>query len=422
MTATRAARIIILLLLALLVPACGDGGDGGDGGEGAGTGQLRGRIDVQASGGESELATFEDMAARFEADHPGTDVRLVGVADQGDHIAKLVTAFAGGAPPDAFLVNYRRMGRFVGGGVIEPAVLGDLAASDLHQPAVEAFTFGGRLLCLPQNVSSVVTYVNPALFARAGVPLPGAEWTWDDARRTARALAAAGIEAVGFDAELRTVAPFVWSAGGEVVDDTAMPRRVTLGTPPGRKALQFLLDLQATGLDATERAASAPQARFAAGELAMYLDSRRAVPAFRKTRIDFDVAPLPRDQQPASLLASDGWCVAKASRNKPLAAAFARYAVAGEGARVLAESGRTVPSLRSLAESPAFLDPDKPPRSARVFLEVIPSLRRLPSVATWNETESRAGDTIEQLLAGRTTVDAAVDEIDRETAVALAGR
>lgn len=50
---------------------------------------------------------------------------------------------------------------------------------------------------------------------------------------------------------------------------------------------------------------------------------------------------------------------------------------------------------------------------------MIPHLRALPSVAAWNETESRTSDTIEQLLAGKTDIDRAVAEIERETAAAL---
>ena len=134
----------------------------------------------------------------------------------------------------------------------------------------------------------------------------------------------------------------------------------------------------------------------------MFFDSRRSVPAFRKAELDFDVAPLPRDVEQASLLATDGWCVSKAAKNKPLAQAFAQYAVGQEGATVLARAGRTVPSLKSLAESPAFLDPALPPKNGRVFLDVIPYLHQLPSVAAWNEAENRASDTIQQLFAGKT--------------------
>ena len=55
-----------------------------------------------------------------------------------------------------------------------------------------------------------------------------------------------------------------------------------------------------------------------------------------------------------------------------------------------------MPALKSVAESPAFLDPAAPPRSARVFLDSIPNMRRPPNIATWNEIESRVDPVIEE--------------------------
>lgn len=402
----------IACVTALAAAACGSGAGEGPGAPG---GPLSGTINVQASGGDAELAALREMIGAFEKAHSGVKVEFVGVADQGDHLAKLSTSFAGGRPPDVFLVNYRRLGPFAEKRVVEPAALAPLSAGDFYAPAVEAFTFDGTLLCLPQNVSSVVTYVNPALFGRAGVPLPAATWTWDDLRSAATALAAKGLQAVGFDPNLRTLAPFVWSSGGDIVDDLDAPTRVTLDTEAGRAATSFLLDLQKTGLDAVERAASSAEDRFARGELAVFLDSRRAVPAFRKAGLDFDVRRLPANRGSASLLASDGYCVTKASRNKAAAQAFARFAVGPEGGAVLASTGRTVPSLRSLAESPAFLDPAKPPKSSRVFLDAIPTLRRMPSVGPWHEAEEKATDILDQLFAGRMSLDQALRRIETDT-------
>ena len=403
-------------LVALALVAAGCGSDANKPVTNSSPSALSGTISVQASGGDSELKALREMIAAFETANPRVKVEFVGIADQGDHLAKLSTSFAGGAPPDVFLVNYRRLGPFAAKDVVEPADFAPLTSDQFYAPAVEAFTFGGKLLCLPQNVSSVVAYVNPTLFARAGVALPANSWTWDDLRAAATALAAKKVEAAGFDPNLRTLAPFVWSAGGEVVDDTDHPTKVTTNTVPGKAAAQLLLDLQKTGLDAVERAASGAEDRFARGELAIYFDSRRAVPAFRKAGVDFDVRQLPKQQASASLLASDGYCVTRASRNKAAAQAFARFAVGLEGGTVLAATGRTVPSLKSLAESPVFLDPTKPPKSSQVFLDVIPSLRRLPSVAAWNEAEEKASDILGQLFAGRTTLDAALARIETDTA------
>ena len=379
------------------------------------------RLTVQAAGGAGELGAVRELVEAFEASRPGVEVDLVGVPDQGDHIAKLATSFAGGSPPDVFLLNYRRLGPFVARGVLAPA---DATGLDLYDGPVEAFTFDGRLACLPTNASSTVAYVNEALFARAGLPLPSPDWTWADLEAAARALDAAGIAAVGFDVGLRVVAPFVWTAGGQVVDDTDAPTRTVLDSDAGRRALTYLSGLQAYGVDATARAAAEPVDEFAAGRLAVYLDSRRSVPAFRKAAgLAFDVRPLPR-AEPAtpstSLLASDAYCVSRASRSPVLAAELARFAAAGEGARVLARSGRTVPVLRSVADSEDFLAPDLRPRSSRVFLDVIPTLRRLPHVTVQDEVEEGADDLLVQYFAGKAGLADTVRAVDDAAAVVYA--
>ncbi|MFN2557498.1 MAG: extracellular solute-binding protein [Nitriliruptorales bacterium] len=404
---------LLLVVFLALTAACGGATGSGATGDAH---DLQGRIVVQAAGGESEIKAIEEVADAFETANPGVEVEVVGVAQQGDHMARLATAFAGGDPPDVFLLNYRRFGQFAAKGVIEPADLGDLKRVDFYEAALEAFTFEGRTLCLPQNLSSTVVFFNPALFHAAGVALPTPGWSVVDLRRSAELLADAGIEAIGFETSFRTVPPFMWAAGAEVVDSTDKPSVISLNTRTGRAVLTYLKDLLVLGIDANEAAADPPEERFARGELAMFLDSRRAVPKFRKSQgLQFDVVPLPTSKAAATLLASDAYCVSKVSNEKALALAFARFTVGPEGGRVLAATGRTVPSFKALAESPAFLAPDEQPPSSRVWLDVVPTLRRLPNVGPWNQAEEDASKVLEQFFADKLSLDDTVRKIEEES-------
>ena len=415
-------RTALALVLVAALASCSDGAKkAGTGSTPSATGSvaLSGSITVQAAGGEGELNALREMITAFEAAHPGTKVSFTGLAEQGEHISKLGTSFAGGNPPDVFLLNYRRFGRFAKQGVIDTPTL---PRGEYYQPSLDAFTVDGKLLCLPQNISSSVMYVNTALFTKAGVALPKADWTFADLQTTAAALKAKNVKTIGFEHGFRTIPAFVWAKGGEVVDSTDNPTVITLGTPEARGALEYLKGLLDNGgVTATDAAAASAEDRFAQGELAMFVDSRRAVPAFRKADgLDFDVLPLPKDKTAVTLLASDAYCVAKASKNLALARAFAEYAVGPDGGKVLAESGRTVPSLKSVAESDAYLAPGKEPASSRVWLDVIPTVRRLPNVANWNEAESTATDALEQYFAGKATLDATVATIEKESRRLLA--
>lgn len=130
--------------------------------------------------------------------------------------------------------------------------------------------------------------------------------------------------------------------------------------------------------------------------LAMVLSSRRSTPSFRTiTAFDWDIAALPRHKESAGILHSDAYCLTKASENKDTAWKFMEFALGPEGQRITAQSGRTVPSLKEVAQSDAFLDANAKPANSRVFLDTIDVIRRVPNVSTWPEIEDAAEPIIE---------------------------
>ncbi|HET6770237.1 MAG TPA: hypothetical protein VFH75_01185, partial [Actinomycetota bacterium] len=153
--------------------------------------------------------------------------------------------------------------------------------------------------------------------------------------------------------------------------------------------------------------------------LGMLIESRRATTALRVVQdLDWDVAPLPvhpERQEPAVMLHSDAYCMASSSSVKTAAFRFVEFALGPEGAPILARTGRTVPSLRSVAESPAFLDPSQPPESAQVFLDQIPAIMRFPNISVWHEIESKADPVVEEWSFGNEPPQALGLEIDVAT-------
>lgn len=396
------ARVALVLVLALA--ACG----GGD---------ARTPVRLQVFGDGVEVDAYRTLIDAFEAEHPTIRIELVPVPDQGDHLAKLTTGFAGGDPPDLFLANFRDVGRFAARDLLEP--LGPHVPLDLFPQAMEAFSIGGRQLCMPQNVSSLVVYYNRALFREAGVPEPPDDWTWDGFLATAKALTNGDVYGVGTDPRLVRLAPFVWQAGGEVVDSLDDPTQITLLDDAAIEAMSWFIDLRRehrVSPTQAEAASEGYEERFAAGRLAMLLDSRRVTAFLRSVPdLDWDVAPLPRHRERATMLHSDAYCMPRATEVADEAVAFVRYALGPEGAPVLARTGRTVPSLPSVAHSDAFLDPTQPPARAQVFLDNIDIARRTPSIETWNEIEDRADVIVEEWYYGTEAPDALGIEVDLAT-------
>jgi multiple sugar transport system substrate-binding protein len=406
-----------LIVLVLLASACSGAGGGADAAR---------SITVQVSGEPEETKVYRAVAAAFEESNEGVDVELIEVPDKDEHLAKLTTAFAGGEPPDVFLVNFREYSQFVVRGAVEAyAEHLDENGVDLsryYEHPIEAFTLDGALQCMPQNISSLVVYFNEDLFARAGLRPPRAGWSWEDLRRTALALTEGDVHGLGIEPNIIRVAPFVWSNGGDIVDDPDAPTTFTLDDPPAREALEFLVSLvREDGVVPSEQdiAAQDLETRFVTGKLGMFLSSRRDTPVLREVRgLRWDVAPLPVGKEPAGILHSDAYCLAagRPQETASLGARFVAFATGEQGQTITALGGRTVPSLREVARSGAFLDPTQPPAHPEVFLEGIEHIRRTPVLATWPEIE----DITEEILTRAFyepgyTIDQAIADLTAQT-------
>jgi multiple sugar transport system substrate-binding protein len=112
----------------------------------------------------------------------------------------------------------------------------------------------------------------------------------------------------------------------------------------------------------------------------------------------WDFAGFPSCGSPISVLHSDACCMTAASDAKDAAWRSMELALGPEGQRITSEAARTVPSLRSVAGSDTFLDPDADPRHARSFLDQVPSLRAVPVIST--EIEDTANGLLEEAYSG----------------------
>jgi multiple sugar transport system substrate-binding protein len=424
----RAVFLALLLVpFALFTAACGGDDDGG----GSSGGNASGDVSFMVFGDPEEIAAYREVIAAYENAQPDVNVKLIEASDRDDLIARLSTSFAGGTPPDLFLLNYRFYGQFAARDVLEPVEsrVDDsdvFEQEDFYDQAMDAFRFGGTLTCLPQNISSLVVYYNKDLLRQAGVAEPKEGWTWDDLVAAAKKLTKdsngdgkAEVYGLGVEASLIRIAPFVWSNGAELVDNEEKPTTFALDTPEAKQAMKLFFELRGVhkvvpGEEEVE--AEDDETRFQNGRMAMVLSSRRSTPTFRTiTKFDWDVAALPQHQEQAGILHADAYCMTKASDNKEAAWSFMEYALGPEGAPIVAKSGRTVPSLKEVAESDAFLDPSAKPANSKVFLDTIPVIQQVPSISTWPEIEDASKPILEEGLYGGESTSEVVRELKAKT-------
>ncbi|MEU4422453.1 sugar ABC transporter substrate-binding protein [Actinoplanes sp. NPDC024001] len=420
-------RRFTALLLCAVLAACGS----------PGTDENDKPVQLLVFGAPEELEAYRTLVGSYSK-----PVQLVEASDREDLLTKLSTSIAGGSPPDLFLMNYRFYGQFAVKDAIEPlderiAASGAIDPADYYPVAMDAFKWQGKQLCLPQNVSSLAVYYNRTLFEKYGVALPKTGWTWNDLLTTAAAMTRdanggviraaetegaavrPAVHGLGIEPSIIRLAPFVWSHGADIVDDPARPTRLNLDTPAAREALKNLIDLRlAYGVVPTDQEVEAEddESRFVNGRLAMVMSSRRSTTTFRSiTGFEWDVAPLPVYQKPVGVLHSDAYCLTRGSTNKDNAWKFLEYAISAEGQKIIAATGRTVPSHIEVSTSPAFLGPAQPPRSAKVFLDAIPTVRALPTVSTWPEIEDVTGGILENAFYRGDRLDDVIRQLDEQT-------
>lgn len=405
--------LISLLIIALLFASCGRAG------------QEVQKVSFMVSGDPAERQAYLNLVDSFHQTHPAIHVELTHIPSPRDYRTRLATEFASGNPPDISLWNYRRYASFVANDLLEP--LGPLLknsdliqAEDFYPITIEAFTWDGEIICIPQNISSLVVYYNQDLFDEAGLPYPADDWDWDDFVETALALTQdfdndgqVDQYGLGVKNSLYRLAPFVWQNEASIVNDPKNPTRLTLTRPPSLEALQWFVDLrQVHGVlpGRVEETAMDSESRFVAGITAMFLNSRRGTPSYREIKaFSWNVAPLPRNKTTAGVLHSDAYCLSRAAENKEAAWIFIEYANSFEGQTIIAGSGRTVPSLIKVAESDAFLNPTQPPQRSQVWLDGITDLRMVPVLSTWQEVEKIASEEIERAVYGDISAEEAAN-------------
>ena len=115
---------------------------------------------------------------------------------------------------------------------------------------LEAFSADAALQCMPLDVSPMVVYYNPKLIELDRIAEPGSSpvtqetgWSLDEFGRAALQPRRPGVRGLYVAPDLEQVAPFIWSGGGEVVDDTDKPTTLTLSDGASASAMEKLLEI-----------------------------------------------------------------------------------------------------------------------------------------------------------------------------------
>ncbi len=390
-------------------------------------------ITLGVYGPEGSLDAYDELAAAFTAEHPHVSVEVARYDDPDEVLASVEST----DPPDVFLMDHEHLPRLLEGALVQP-VDGLLETrqvdfGDGYQRAgLTAFAAEASLQCMPHDVSPAVVYYNEDLvdleaLATDEAPAPTAldGWHWEEFEAAARQASRGRVSGVYIEPSLPALAPFVWSAGGDIVDDPQAPTTLTLSDETTKGALEQVLGLvrdpqvTPTSVELNKRDAVT---RFARGQLAMVLGTRALTPRLRGVEdLDFDVMPLPSLGRFRTVADMTGYCISAGTEEVEAAGDLLAFAVGREGASITARAGYTVPSNLEVANSAVFAQASQQPANSFIFNEGVRRTQSMPFSPRWEELTEEVAPDLERLFHSPVIdLDTRLLDIDEKSAEVLA--
>ena len=381
-------------------------------------------------GGPSEVKAIEAVCRRFEALHPGVHIKTEHLP-WGPYWDKLKTLAAGRADkptdglPDVIRLSSTDAAQWYPRDQLvdlTPYVRRDkVDFSRFYDASAAAVTWEGKIGSMPTDSAVRVYIYDKDLFDAAGVPYPDAKtpMTWDELRAVARKLTVrvdGKVTQYGLSLGYMEYQAFIAQAGGTVVDVAVNPKRVTVNTPEGVRALKFYADLVLVdGVSPTvsqhqKLGFGAPDFALASGKVAIQHGGTWSIPDLldekkvgRKVRLG--LAPIARETHRSQVAFTNSCGISAKSRHPEEAWAFLKFFASVEGQRLVARGGIGIPALKEVARSDAFLKGPFGVENMSVFLDELEHAETNVMATTGEFRDTMNKIVSEQLCLG--TVDAA---------------
>jgi multiple sugar transport system substrate-binding protein len=354
----KTRRLALLHLVPLLLNCTADGPD-----------SRRITLRVLNWATDLEVMAEQQIADRFSQQNPGVEVTVESIVT--NYGEKLATEIASGTPPDVFLLDAPDIPAFVERGlVLDLAPYLDRVDYDpamVFPEVLRIFTKSQQLHAFPKGFTPMVIFYNGALFDELDVPPPPADqWTWDQFLETARSVTRdldgdgeTDTYAIDFPRRLFEWIPWVWSAGGDILDPQGNTTAGYLDSPATVETFEFLTSL------VTEWKAAPVQflrggdpmrvGRFYVGAQAMLHSGHWLVPRLlhynARGDIRVGIAPIPHRQgaAPQNVVYTSGWAVPTNVSRKRLAVELAAFLAGEEAQRIRGENHLEIPAFRTVA-------------------------------------------------------------------------
>jgi len=362
----------------------------------------------------NQQPAMEQLIADFNETYPNVDVSIELTA-YAQYFTKLQTQGSSGTLPDVMWMNGPNFQLFASNDLLAPLSpleeAGLVDTADYPDAMNDIYTLDDTQYGIPKDFDTIAVFYNKAIFERAGVDAPTADWTWDDYRSIAKEitdkLGDEGIFGSGDNYDNQAmVYPSILSNGGSILDEDG---ESGYDDPASIEGIQFWTDLIADGSMPTpaQNADTSGLQRFLNGQAAMLWSGNWQVSGLLDSPVADDVTvvelPLAPSGERTTVIHGIGNVMSAKAAGDPAAQAFLAYLGSEEAAVTQAELGVANPAFTGTQQ--AFVD-SAPEYNLQIFLDAATDYAVAYPVSkntsAWNKLE---GDLLPEAFSGAQPVE-----------------
>jgi multiple sugar transport system substrate-binding protein len=427
------AGLAALTATALAVAGCGtDASGSGSSSSGSSSSST---IQIWEGWTGQEAKTFSRLVSEYEAQHPGQKVQSLYV-NNDDTLQKVLTAVKGGSPPDiAYLYgswapNVAQIPQVVD--LTKVVQQAGVNWNDFFTGERDVATVNGKVIGIPALVDNLAVVYNKKLFQQAGLPLPTANWTWQDYVADAQKLTDAAAKQYG----TAYVTPgtedtvwhweaLLWEAGGSLL--TPDNKQAAFNSTAGLESLNTLQAMAVTNksmyFDPTDEAYTN---LFNSGKIGMLVTGPWDLSAF--PNVDYGVQVMP--SYPGSsaghqtISGPDNWVVFNNGSSQVSAAEqFLLWLTAPAQVKTWSLQTGDLPTRSSVADASGFdQQMNKMLPGVSTFVANLSNVKQArPQIMQYPAISTILGNMVLSVLLGKSTPQAALASAASQVNQALAG-
>ncbi len=327
--------------------ACGGGFDDNKGDSASTSGPASLQI-LFGSSGDAETKALQEAAGAW-ASKTGNKATVTPAQDMTQQLGQ---AFAGSNPPDVFYVDAVRFADYASVGALEPYADKVSNVDDFYPALRKAFTYQGKLYCVPKDFSTLALEINTDLWNKAGLTDADVPTTWAQLTSVAQKIKAKGIVPMAIGDTRDRIGAFMVQSGGWITNPDGT--QATADTPQNLQALQYAQSLLKNGLAEYPKQLDAGWAgeAFGKGKVAMTIEGNWIKGGLQADfpNIKYTVHELPAGASKGTLSFTTCWGIAAKSKQKDAAIDFVKAMTTVDQQLSFAKAFGVMPSRQSASQ------------------------------------------------------------------------